>query len=677
MKKITFLLLLSLFSINCTFAQATTTNEILLFGKKKITKQGSVIRCASTEYEEYLKSKNPNILSTSEFEQWLLPKITLEKKNRMIVAKDHKTNAVITIPVVIHVIHNGDVLGINENIFDEQIESQIRVLNEDFRRKSGTPGFNSNPVGADIEIEFALAKRDPAGVLSNGINRVNLGQESWSTTDIDDIVKPQTQWNPEKYLNIWLVNLSRTDLLGYAQLPSTSGLSGLNTSEGTASTDGVVIGYKFFGSSNYFANGTYASDYDKGRTTSHEVGHWLGLRHIWGDGDCDVDDFCEDTPNAGQENEGCPIGVDSCPTSPGMDMVENYMDYTYDACMNIFTVNQKERMITVMNNSIRRVSLQTSDALTPGVFFDNDASTMIVNLNINSCSYTFSPIIKIVNKGNATLTKASFTYGIDNNNLQTFNWTGNLANNESQNITLNSLTTSGGNHNFSTNINSVNGTTDQNNANNTETLNFDIVKNYANNTVNFTLQTDRYGTETTWKLTNSAGTVLYEGGPYTDSEETSPLPAPIKTSFNLTSNDCYIFTITDTEEDGICCDYGNGSYTITIPTGEIIATGGEFGAGESKSFRIGSSSIVDAENLNSVYLYPNPTSNILNVVVENKLETPEAYSIINTLGQIIKSKKIESTEDLQINVSNLSQGIYFLKLSKSQSETKTIRFIKK
>ncbi|RKS94663.1 putative secreted protein (Por secretion system target) [Flavobacterium limicola] len=677
MKKITFLLLLSLFSINCTFAQATTTNEILLFGKNKITKQGSVIRCASTEYEEYLKSKNPNVLSTSEFEQWITPKIILEKNKKKNTSKGLKTNAVITIPVVIHVIHSGDILGVDENIFDEQVISQIQVLNDDFRRKSGTPGFNTNPVGADVEIEFALAKQDPSGVLSNGINRVNLGQESWSTTDINDVLKPQTQWNPEKYLNIWVVNFSRTDLLGYAQFPSGSGLSGLNQNEGSANTDGVVIGYKFFGSSDYFPNGTYSSNYDKGRTTSHEVGHWLGLRHIWGDGGCDVDDFCTDTPNAGQENAGCPTGVDSCPTSPGMDMVENYMDYTYDACMNIFTADQKTRMITVMNNSIRRVSLQTSDALTPGVIFESDASTMIVNLNINPCSNTFSPIIKIVNKGNATLTKASFTYGIDNNNLQTFNWTGNLTNNESQNITLNSLTTSGGNHNFSTNINSVNGITDQNNANNTETLNFDIVKNYANNTVNFTLQIDRYGTETTWKLTNSAGLTLYEGGPYTNTAKDIALPAPFKTSFNIASNDCYTFTIIDKEEDGICCDYGNGSYTITTPTGEIIATGGEFGASESKSFRIGSLSIANVENLNSVYLYPNPTSNILNVAVENKLETPEAYTIINTLGQIIKSKKIESTEDLQINVSNLSQGIYFLKLSKSQSETKTIRFIKK
>lgn len=677
MKKITFLIFLSLFTINWAFAQVNNTHEVVLFGKKKIIKQGAVIRCASTEYEEYLKSKNPNRLSTAEFEQWISPKIKLEKNKKKNTSKEYKTNAVITIPVVVHVIHSGDILGVDENIFDEQVISQIQVLNEDFRRKSDTPGFNTNPVGADVEIEFALAKRDPSGVLSNGINHVNLGQESWSTDEINDFVKPQTQWNPEKYLNIWVVNLTSTVLLGYAQFPSDSGLPGLNTSGGTPVTDGVVIGFKYFGSSNYFPEGTYVANYDKGRTTSHEVGHWLGLRHIWGDGGCDVDDFCEDTPNAGQENEKCPVGVDSCPASPGFDMVENYMDYTYDGCMNIFTLDQKARMITVMNNSIRRASLKTSDALTPGVIFDNDASTMIVNLNINSCSNTFTPIIKIVNKGRAVLTKASISYGVDNANLQTYNWIGNLATNETQDITLNSVTTTGGNHNFSSTIISANGTKDQNSANDNSTINFDITKNYSTNTVILTLQLDHYGTETTWNLTNSAGTILYEEGPYTDSAETSPLPAPAKTSFDLVNNECYTFTIFDTENDGICCDYGQGFYTLSTPADEIIATGGAFDATDSKSFRIGSLSTADVENLNSVYLYPNPTSNLLNIVVGNKLETPETYTIINSLGQIIKSKKIESEEDLRVNVSNLSQGIYFLKLSKGQSETNTIRFIKK
>ncbi len=679
MKKITFIFLLSLFfSVNCSFAQVNNTTEVILFGKKQIIKKGSFIRCATTEYEEYLKSKNPNRLSTSEFEQWIAPKITIEKEKRKNTSKVLQQNEVIIIPVVVHIIHNGDIIGANENILDQQVASQIQVLNEDFRRKAGTPGFNTNPVGADVEIEFALAKRDPFGVLSNGINRVNLGQESWSTDEINNSVKPQTQWNPEKYLNIWIVKFTADDLLGYAQFPSASTLPGINTNEGPANTDGVVIGYAFFGSSSYFPGGTYVTDYDKGRTTSHEVGHWLGLRHIWGDGGCDVDDFCADTPNAGHKNEGCPTGVDSCP-DPGLDMVENYMDYTNDACMNIFTVDQKTRMITVMNNSTRRVSLKTSDALVPGTTFANDAMTMIVNLNIN-CSKNFSPIIKITNKGNSSLTQASIRYGIDNQNLQTYNWTGNLANNESQDITLNSLSTTEGNHNFSCTIISTNGTTDQNASNNNSTVNFDVTNSldYSSNTVNFSLQLDRYGTETTWKLTNTAGTILYEGNPYEDTVVADPLPDPINISFNLPSNDCYTFTIFDSQNDGICCDYGAGSYVLSTPSGDIIATGGAFEGAESTKFSINKPLSNDEfKDLNSAYLYPNPTSNILNIVVENKLETPDTYSVINSLGQIIKSKKIESEDDLHVNVSNLTQGIYFLKLSKNKSEMTTIRFIKK
>lgn len=681
MKKITFILLLSLFfSASNSFAQVKENNEVSLFGKNKTIKQGGFIRCASTEYEEYLKSKNTNRLSNSEFEQWISPKIAIEKERRKNTPKGSKLNAVIIIPVVVHVIHNGDAIGSNENIFDEQVISQIRVLNEDFRRKSGTPGFNTNSVGADIEIEFALAKRDPAGVLTNGIDRVDLEKDNWSTDDIDAVVKPLTIWDPAKYLNIWVVKFEITTLLGYAQFPSNSSLSGLNTNEGPANTDGVVIGYTFFGSSNYFPGGTYTTAYDGGRTASHEVGHYLGLRHIWGDGGCDVDDFCGDTPNAGQENEGCPVGVDSCPLSDGLDMVENYMDYTNDACMNIFTVDQKNRMITVMNNSIRRASLKTSDALSPGTSSTNDAATLIVSLNIN-CSNTFAPRIKITNKGTATLTQASIRYGVDNQNLQTYNWSGTLATNQSQNVTLNSITSTVGPHNLTATILTANGTTDQNTANNSSNLDFEILNSttYSSNIVNFTLQQDYYGEETTWELKNTAGVVLYKGGPYTNNTtETGPLPSPITATFNMPSNECYTFTIFDSAGDGICCDYGAGSYSLQTPAGVTIASGGAFNDSEITKFKINSTlATTEVNPLQSVYLYPNPTANLLQIAVDNKLDTPENYTIINSLGQIIKAQKINSESDLSINVSNLTQGVYFLKLSKNQSETKTIQFIKK
>ncbi len=674
MKKITFFFLLSLFLIvNYTFAQENGNHEVELFGKKQILKNGGIIRCASTEYEVYLKSKNPNRFSTNDFEKWIAPKIILEKKKKENESKGLRTMAVITIPVVVHIIHNGDVLGKDENIFDEQILSQIQVLNEDYRKKINTPGFNTNPVGADTEIEFALARRDPAGVLTNGINRVNLGKESWLTSEIDAEVKPKTQWNPEKYLNIWVVKLSSTEVLGYAQFPSASGLNGLDADEGDAVTDGVVIGYSYFGSSTYFPAGTYSNFYDKGRTTSHEIGHWLGLRHIWGDGDCTVDDFCLDTPNSGQSNEGCPTNVDSCPSSPGLDMVENYMDYTDDACMNIFTNDQKTRMLTVINNSTRRAVLKTSDALMPGTVFVNDAAITISNLNISACSKTFAPTIKIVNKGSAPLTKATINYGIDSLTSRTYNWTGNLANNEAQEITLNNLTTTEGNHTFTALIGNVNTTTDQNIGNNSNIVNFDITKNYSSTIVNLALQLDEYGSETTWKLTDANGNILYQGGPYRD---TATIPAPINTSFNLANNSCYTFTIFDSEQDGFCCQYGNGSYTLSTHTNEIIATGGKFTDQKANSFIIGKLATDLLTDLNVAYLYPNPASNILNIVSENKQSTPDSYTLINILGQIIKSKKIERKEDFQINISSLSQGVYFLKLSKNDSEIKTLRFLK-
>lgn len=679
MKKITFILLLCLFfSAHNTFAQVNNTTEVSLFGKNKVIKTGTVIRCASKEYEEYLKSKNPNRLSNSEFEQWITPKIALEKERRKNAPKGSRVNAVITIPVVVHVIHNGDVIGTDENIFDEQVISQIQVLNEDYRRKSGTPGFNTNPVGADVEIEFALAKRDPSGVLTNGIDRVDLEQASWSTDDIDTMVKPLTVWNPDKYLNIWVVKFSAGSLLGYAQFPSNSTLVGINTNEGPAKTDGVVIGYTFFGASAYFPGGTYATPYDGGRTTTHEVAHWLGLRHIWGDGDCSADDFCADTPDAGEENYGCPAGADSCIDSPDLDMIENYMDYTDDSCMNIFTADQKNRMITVMNNSARRASLKTSDALTPGIRLINDATTLVINLNIN-CSKTFSPRISITNKGTAPLTQASIRYGVDNQNLQTYNWTGTLANNQSQNVTLSSITSATGVHNFNATIQSTNGTTDQNTTNNSSTIDFELLNtvNYTSNTVNLSLQQDYYGKETTWELKNTAGVVLYQGGPFTNTERTEPLPALITEIFNLPSNDCYTFSIYDSGGDGICCDYGAGSYSLKTPSGDIIVSGGDFTGSKTTKFSNNSLATNEFESESSVYLYPNPTSNLLQIAVQNKLDIPENYTIINTLGQIIKAKKIDSEADLIINVSNLTQGIYFLKLTKNQSETKTIRFIKK
>lgn len=353
------------------FAQNQSNPERTLFGStpKSVNPQNGSIRCITDEYENFLRSNNPNRLTTEAFEQWIAPKVA-EIQERM--AAGRSANVVITIPVVVHVIHSGQAVGSGRNISNARVLSQITVLNQDFRRMLNTPGYNTNPVGADVEIEFCMAQRDPNGAATNGINRVNLGNITWDGNNVESFLKPETQWDPTQYFNIWVCQFGGDldGVLGYAQFPSNSGLGGLNPNGGDAITDGVIIDYRCFGSSAVAPNqGTYFNDYNLGRTATHEIGHCLGLRHIWGDGGSRVagftnctnnSDFCADTPPAGWENYDCLDTYDSCPSSAGVDMVENYMDYTNDACMNIFTLNQKARMLAVMQNSPRRNTLATS-----------------------------------------------------------------------------------------------------------------------------------------------------------------------------------------------------------------------------------------------------------------------------------------------------------------------------
>jgi hypothetical protein len=342
----------------------------------QINPKNGLIRCVSSEYEKYLQEKYSDRMTREQFEQWIAPKVA-EIKERM--ATGRSVSEVITIPVVVHVIHNGDAVGVNENISNARVLSQITVLNQDFRRMLDTPGFNDNTVGADVEIEFCMAQRKPDGTATNGIDRVNLGVANWTTEEqVEGTIKPSTIWDPSQYFNIWTAQFTTTNtsaylygVLGYAQFPYASGIGGMGNgvTSDDATTDGVIIDWRCFGSSDIAPATNYFTDYDKGRTATHEIGHCLGLIHIWGDtSSCTVNatdsnkDYCLDTPAANDANYDCFDTYDSCPLAAGNDMTENYMDYSNDTCMNTFTLNQKARMIAVMNNANRRASLKTSIA---------------------------------------------------------------------------------------------------------------------------------------------------------------------------------------------------------------------------------------------------------------------------------------------------------------------------
>jgi len=254
-------------------------------------------------------------------------------------ARSVARTGLVTIPVVVHVVHNP--ADPSQNIGEEQIHSQIEVLNQDFRAgntdASKVPAVWKDRV-ADCNIEFRLASQDPNGSPTDGITRTGSTKRSFST-DLDDVKSGATggadPWPSDDYLNVWVCGDLRDSIgrsiLGYAQFPG-----------GPPSTDGVVIAYWCFG-----VGGTAQAPFDLGRTATHEIGHWLDLRHIWGDdrGSCGGDDLVSDTPNQGDATFGKPTFPQfSCNNGPDGNMFMNYMDYTDDDSMFMFTSGQSRRM---------------------------------------------------------------------------------------------------------------------------------------------------------------------------------------------------------------------------------------------------------------------------------------------------------------------------------------------
>ena len=262
-------------------------------------------------------------------------------------AQQRGAAVVYTIPVVFHVVYNGS----SENVPDYVIQGQLDVMNEDFRftnADASTIVSAFTGIAADTEIEFCLATVDPSGNPTTGITRTPTTRSSFSY--FTDNVKSTSSggidaWPTDEYLNIWVCDIS-SGILGYAQFPG-----------GPASTDGVVIDYQYTGRDSWSSGPL--TPYHLGRTATHEVGHWLNLRHIWGDGGCGVDDGVSDTPVSGSSTSGCPLTKTTCSS---LDNVQNYMDYSYDNCLVMFTAGQAARMRATMTGGGPRASVVANAA---------------------------------------------------------------------------------------------------------------------------------------------------------------------------------------------------------------------------------------------------------------------------------------------------------------------------
>lgn len=370
-------------------------------------------KCGTEEGMQQLIAANPAFQKLRERKEARLQEMTRSVKQQRTQSKT--IYPVVTIPVVVHIV----LRDVNQ-VTDAQIQSQIDALNRDYSANSSdissVPDAWKSLIG-DAEIQFCLAQRTPDDNPTNGINRVTTNRNSFSANNSASTVKHASSggadaWDSKNYLNIWVCNLSDS-YLGIATFP-----------EGYPDTEqGVVITYTAFGTT-----GSAVSPFNQGRTTVHEVGHYFSLRHIWGDESrCAADDGIDDTPLQGDHTYNCPAFplTDACTVdSPGI-MFNNFMDYSDDDCMLLFTSDQVDRMRLSLSQD--RASLLSSNACVPLNLLQNDAQILNVASPFGQvCQNNITPFVILKNQGSNTLTSVRISYLVDDGTVRTYNWTGSL-----------------------------------------------------------------------------------------------------------------------------------------------------------------------------------------------------------------------------------------------------------
>ncbi len=552
--------------------------------------------------------------------------------------------AVYNIPVVVHVVYNTTA----QNISDAQVLSQIDILNKDFQLNNADTSkiplaFKS--VLADCKIQFCLAKRDPNGAATTGIIRKSTTTTSFGSNDGVKYASSggDNAWNSSQYLNIWVCNLSG-GLLGYAQFPG-----------GAAATDGVVMLYSAFGNT-----GNVSAPYNLGRTATHEVGHWLNLRHIWGDANCG-DDFVGDTPKQQTSNYSCPTYPRvTCSNGPNGDMFMNYMDYVDDQCMQMFSKGQRDRMYAILQTGGSRASLAASlGCIAPTVTTcstpTNIAATSITQTGatISWTAATGASSYKVQYKlstattyTTVTATTTSFVLtGLTAGATYNYNVATTCAATTSAYSALASFTT----------------------ATPTPTC-IDVLE--TNNTL-ATAKAITAGTAFTAQIATSTD-VDY----YSFSNTTTAKNIQISLSTLPADYDVVLYNPSGTQV-GISQNAGTTSENIKYNNG-VIGTykiyvygyGSTFSNTKCYTLLTQTSSttfrtMYDADIAKPIVsLYPQPAMSIVNILFNENWKGSTTISVLNELGMLIKTEQInvDANGSTKLNTATLKNGMYFIRI---------------
>ena len=478
-------------------------------------------------------------------------------------ATGFRSNATHTLPVVVHILHDGDDVGTGSNISDAQVASAIQALNADFQGEFG---------GADVDVEFALAVRDPEGNPTNGIVRIDVPETipSFATTGMvtssssdaasEMALKNLSHWPGEDYVNVWVLASLNGGLspLGFAYLPPTSGTH-----------DGIVVHHQVFGVGSEF---DLVQNYDLNRTLTHEMGHYLGLLHTFNatfdcgaESNCTTqgDKVCDTPPTTG--SIGC--SAMECEDT----QVENFMDYANDPCMALFTEGQRTRMRDAL--TLHRSSLLNSNALMPVSDVDLGLSSL-TGLASSGCASTLTPSVMLQNLGALALTEAVIQFTLDGGPSNAIQWSGTLEAGEATAIDLPALSVGMGTHTltvWSTTLGDGLGIND--------TLSSDFSVE-AGSVLDFELQFDALPFGISWEIVHEDGWVLAGGDDYDNGNFSGAL---IEES-TCAVNGCYTLTVADLFGNGM--HYSPpGWYALTDADGQDLGSGsGNFGSSQSHSF---------------------------------------------------------------------------------------------